>query len=105
MTDRFHSIYSRYNVIKVSPAFKTVSFLILLSLIGLSVAIVYSQTLGPKGQDIRSHASNPADAVVDSDAVLQATNQSFQSLDTDPDLNDSAPIPAQDADLKEIDQL
>lgn len=86
------------------------SFLIFVVIVlsGVLVTAVMLNTTDKTGnkQDIRSHASNEEDSLIDSDAVMAASEMEVAALDSDTDLvENSADDVADDAELAEINAL
>lgn len=86
-----------------TPGYKSVAVFGFILFLALGVVFLTMKTTNTSGssEDIRSHAANPADRVVDSNAMVDYTAQSVQSLNSDPS---TAPTDTSNdaADIQEI---
>lgn len=86
---------------------KSVGIFFLIVLAGLIVVVVTLNTTNTDTSqaDIRSQAANQADAVVDSDALLEQSESAFQSTQTDSNLSANSTSINDAADENEVNGL
>ena len=82
--------------------FKSLGIFVLILIASLAVVLF---TMNQGSTDVRSRAANQAENVVDSDALLDASEQSLNDSKNDSDLNSTADEDTDDAELQELNGL